>query len=70
MDSLFTLVVGSGRSNGADIEDDPDQMKLYSVYKPGGVPLGFDIMDQALDKVQELVRGDAELILGLTERAE
>ena len=76
MDSLFTLVVGadeldnrsSSSSSSAGGEKGGDDLKLYSVYKPGGVPLGFDLMDHAMDKALELVRGDVELILKLAER--
>ena len=47
-----------------------DSMKVYSVYKPGGIPLGSEVMDQALDRVFELVKGDEGMIMKLSKETE
>ena len=69
MDSVFTLVVGANEGSDGGSNGGNDQMKLFSVYKPGGVPLGFNVMDNALDSTSKLVQGDAELVMRLAQRA-
>ena len=63
LDSVFTLVVGLDGASS-------DSMKVYSVYKPGGIPLGSEVMDQALDRVFELVKGDEGMIMKLSKETE
>ena len=60
LDCVFTLVVGIDGASS-------DSMRLYSVYKPGGIPLGTDVIDQALDRAFELVQGDEGKIMKLSK---